>query len=112
MLTRKQDELFSHAARLALRGNHAAKDGDKPSSLKVLLAQWGEIEVIPRLSPAPYRKIANSILASANARKPLLAKGPVENDFMRHFGLECVLLFKIGRGDDPKQHPLEFGDYY
>jgi hypothetical protein len=111
MLSRKQDELFSHAARLALRGNHAAKDGDKPSSLQPLLASWGEIEIIPRLASAPARKVANSILASANARKPMIAKGPVENDFMRTFGLECVLLFRIGRGDDPRNHPLEFGDY-
>lgn len=111
MLSRKQDELFSHAARLALRGNHAAKDGEKPSSLKPLLENWAELEAIPGRAPAYARRIAERIIISAATKRPLVARGGVQNDEMRRFGLECVLLFRIARGDDPRAHPLEFEDY-
>lgn len=112
MLTRRQDELFSHAARLALRGSHAAKDGDKPSSLRPLIDQWTEIEAIAMHAPGPARRVAERILLSAETRKPLVAHGRGSHESLRAFGQECVLLFKIGRGDDPKRYPLEFGEYY
>jgi len=113
MLTRRQDELFSHAARLALRGNHAARDGDKPSSLRPLIASWAEIEHLARVPALSARRIAERILASAAQRKAVVQRATgVDNEYMRQFGLECVLLFKIGRGDDPLKYPLEFGDFY
>lgn len=112
MLTRRQDELFSHAARVALRGAYAAKDGDKPSSLRPLLENWGEIETLARSVPFLSRKVAWKIFATADGRRPAITKGTADNDLLRQFGQECVLLFKIGRGDDPTRYPLEFGDYY
>ncbi len=112
MLTRRQDELFSHAARLALRGAYAARDGDKPSSLKPLLEAWNEIEGLARSVPFTARPVAWKIFTSAVARRPAIQTGRADNEQLRQFGQECVLLFKIGRGDDPARYPLEFGDYY
>jgi hypothetical protein len=112
MLTRRQDELFSHAARLALRGAYAAKDGDKPSSLKPLIASWTEIESLARAVPYYARQVAWKIYTSAVNRRPVVENGRADNEQIRQFGQECVLLFKIGRGDDPMKYPLEFGDYY
>ncbi len=112
MLTRRQDELFSHAARLALRGAYAARDGEKPSSLRPLIESWAEIEAMARTVPYTARPVAWKIFTSASARKPLILNGRADNQALREFGQECVLLFKIGRGDDPRQYPLEFGDYY
>src|SRR5262249_3936951 len=86
MLTRRQDELFSHAARLALRGAHAAKDGDKPSSLKPLLEGWSEIEALLTIAPMPARRVANKILLSAETRKPLVSNGRADHDSLRAFG--------------------------
>jgi hypothetical protein len=112
MLTRRQDELFSHAARLALRGNYAAKDGDKPSSLRPLIDHWTELEHLAGSIAGPAKKVALNLLKSAMTRRGVVANGKADNDSMRQFGQECVLLFKIGRGDDPLKYPLEFGDYY
>lgn len=110
MLTRKQDELFSHAARLALRGVHAVKSA--PSALQPLLDNWGEIEhLATRAAAPPARRVAANIFASLNSRRALVQKG-ADNEALRSFGQECVLLFKLGRGDDPVKLPLEFSDYY
>ena len=108
MLTRKQDELFSHAARLALRGLSAAKDGERPSSLKPLLENWGELEVIPKVAQGAARATAMRLLASASKQRPMASKGSFNNDQMRGFGLLCVMLFKIARGDDPNKDPRGF----
>lgn len=110
MLTRKQDELFSHAARLALRGMHASKDGDRPGALRPLLDHWTEIEHLVAVAPAPARRVATRILESLAGRRQIVTKSP-NNDALRAFGQECVLLFKIGRGDDPKRYPVEYADY-
>lgn len=112
MLTRRQDELFSHAARLALRGTRAAKDGEKPSSLKPLLESWSELESMVALAPGPARKVAQNILSAAGARRSVVTKANASHDELRVFGTECVLLFKIARGDNPASYPLEFGDYF
>ncbi len=111
MLTRRQDALFSHAARLALRGAIAAKDGDKPSSLRALLDSWADVQVMARFSPATSRKVALRILASLEARKGPITGRDVASEEYRRFGQDCVLVFKVGRGDDPTRYPLEFGDY-
>lgn len=112
MLTRRQDELFSHAARLALRGSFAQRDSEKPSALKPLLDNWGDIEALVANAPVMSRRIANRVLASAVKRHPIVSNGKADHEALRKFGLECVLLFKIGRGDNPLRYPLEFGDYY
>ena len=59
-----------------------------------------------------HRRVALKILMSAETRKPLLANGRADHAGIRAFGQECVLIFKIGRGDDPAKYPLEFGDYF
>lgn len=110
MLTRKQDELFSHAARLALRGVHAVKNN--PSALQPLLDHWAEIEHLAKKAhSAPARRVAQNIFASLVSRKPSVIKG-ASSEALRSFGQECVLLFKLGRGDDPVKLPLEFSRYY
>ena len=110
MLTRKQDELFSHAARLALRGAHALKNG--ASALQPLLDNWTELEHLATKVPAaPARRVAANIFASLANRRSVVQKG-TNNDALKSFGQECVLLFKLGRGDDPQKLPLEFGQYY
>ena len=108
MLTRKQDELFSHAARLALRGLAAAKDGERPGSLKPLLENWGELEVIGQMAQGNAKRTADRLLASASKQRAGVAKGSVNNEQMRGFGLLCVMIFKIGRGDDPNRDPRGF----
>jgi len=109
MLTRKQDELFSHAARVALRGLNAAKDlPDRPGSLKPLLENWAELEVIARVATGPAKATATRLIASATKQRAAVAKGSVSNEQMRGFGLLCVMIFKIGRGDDPNRDPRGF----
>lgn len=110
MLTRKQDELFSHAARLALRGAHAVKSGS--SALEPLLANWSELEhLATRAQAVAARRVAANIFESLTKRRASLQKN-MNSDALRSFGQECVLLFKLGRGDDPTKLPLEFGEYY
>jgi hypothetical protein len=111
MLTRRQDALFSHAARLALRGTIAAADGEKPSSLRALLDSWADVQVMARFTPASSRRVALRILASLEARKGAIAGKGVGSQEYRAFGQDCVLIFKLGRGDDPTRYPLEFGEY-
>lgn len=110
MLTRKQDELFSHAARLALRGAHAVKAGS--SALQPLLDNWSEIEhLATRAQAVAAKRVAANIFASLTNRRATIQKS-MNSDTLRLFGQECVLLFKLGRGDDPTKLPLEFGEYY
>lgn len=112
MLNRRQDMLFSDAARLALRGAHAARDGDKPSSLKPLLESWDELEIMVRMLGGPRRKVGDNLLTAARGMRAIVASKAATNDDFRRFGQACVLIFKLGRGDDPARYPLEFGDYF